>query len=64
MSEKLFGTDGVRGIPGEAPLRPLMVEAIAYHGARELMRLRGVTPNGVRPRIALGRDTRGLRGRP
>ena len=59
MSEKLFGTDGVRGIPGKHPLRPLMVEAIAYHGARELLRLRGLTPNGVRPRIALGRDTRG-----
>ena len=59
MSDKLFGTDGVRGIPGTPPLTPLMVEAIGYHGARELMRLRGVTPNGVRPRIALGRDTRG-----
>jgi phosphoglucosamine mutase len=59
MSEKLFGTDGVRGIPGRAPLTPRMVEAIAYHGARELMRLGGMTPNGVRPRIALGRDTRG-----
>ncbi|MDE2511064.1 MAG: phosphoglucosamine mutase [Elusimicrobia bacterium] len=59
MSEKLFGTDGVRGIPGRAPLTPPMVEAIAYHGARELMRLAGTTPNGTRPRIALGRDTRG-----
>jgi phosphoglucosamine mutase len=59
MSEKLFGTDGVRGIPGREPLTTRMVEAIAYHGARELMRLSGVTPNGVRPRIALGRDTRG-----
>ena len=59
MSAKLFGTDGVRGIPGEAPLTPLMIELIAYHGARELLRLRGLRPNGTRPRIALGRDTRG-----
>ena len=59
MSERLFGTDGVRGIPGREPLTPGMVEAIAYHGARELLRLAGTTPNGTRPRIALGRDTRG-----
>jgi len=56
---RLFGTDGVRGIPGKAPLLPETIELIAYHGARELMRLRGVAPNGTRPRIALGRDTRG-----
>jgi phosphoglucosamine mutase len=56
---RLFGTDGVRGIPGKAPLLPRTVELIAYHGARALMRRGGVTPNGSRPRIALGRDTRG-----
>src|SRR6185503_12109661 len=44
---------------GKAPLLPQTVELIAYHGALELMRLSGVTPNGKRPRIALGRDTRG-----
>jgi phosphoglucosamine mutase len=59
VSTKLFGTDGVRGIPGKPPLTPPMVEAIAYHGGRELMRLRGAVSNGTRPRIALGRDTRG-----
>ena len=56
---KLFGTDGVRGIPGKAPLTSSTIEMIAYHGARELMRLGGVRSNGIRPRIALGRDTRG-----
>jgi phosphoglucosamine mutase len=59
MSERLFGTDGVRGIPGRPPLTPDMVTAIAYHAARELMRRSGAKANGVRPRIALGRDTRG-----
>jgi phosphoglucosamine mutase len=59
MSERLFGTDGVRGIPGRAPLTTPMVEAIAFHGARELMRLGGAKANGVRPRLAIGRDTRG-----
>ncbi|HXT00954.1 MAG TPA: phosphoglucosamine mutase, partial [Elusimicrobiota bacterium] len=56
---RLFGTDGVRGIPGQAPLLPETVELIACHGALELMKLAGAAPNGARPRIALGRDTRG-----
>ncbi|MFI5346245.1 MAG: phosphoglucosamine mutase [Elusimicrobiota bacterium] len=59
MSERLFGTDGVRGIPGREPLTPSLVEAIAFHAARELLRLSGARPNGTRPRIALGLDTRG-----
>ncbi len=59
MSESLFGTDGVRGIPGQEPLSARTVTAIAFHAARALMRHAGVRSNGVRPRIALGRDTRG-----
>jgi phosphoglucosamine mutase len=59
MSGALFGTDGVRGVPGTEPLTRRTVERIAYHAAKELLRLSGVKVNGVRPRIALGRDTRG-----
>ncbi|MBI3566180.1 MAG: phosphoglucosamine mutase, partial [Elusimicrobia bacterium] len=59
MSERLFGTDGVRGIPGRGPLTPRAVEAIAFLAAKALLRRSGVRANGVRPRIALGRDTRG-----
>lgn len=59
MSEKLFGTDGVRGIPGKEPLTARTVEAIAYHAARALLERAGTRINGSRPRIALGRDTRG-----
>lgn len=57
----LFGTDGVRGIPGTEPLTPAKVTAIAYHAARALMRLSGALPgrNGHRPLVLLGRDTRG-----
>jgi phosphoglucosamine mutase len=55
----LFGTDGVRGLPGTEPLTTRTVPRIAYSAARELLRLSGVKVNGVRPRIALGRDTRG-----
>jgi phosphoglucosamine mutase len=59
MSERLFGTDGVRGIPGREPLTPGTISRIAYHAARALLKSGGVRVNGVRPRIALGRDTRG-----
>ncbi len=59
MSGRLFGTDGVRGIPGREPLSARTVEAIAYHGASELLRASGAPLDGARPRIALGRDTRG-----
>jgi phosphoglucosamine mutase len=59
MSERLFGTDGVRGIPGREPLTPGTIERIAYHAAVLLLRRAGVKANGVRPRVVLGRDTRG-----
>jgi phosphoglucosamine mutase len=59
MSEKLFGTDGVRGIPGQEALTPPMVELIAYHAARALLQSQRVHVNGVRPHVLLGRDTRG-----
>jgi phosphoglucosamine mutase len=57
--EKLFGTDGVRGIPGKAPLLPETIRDLAYITARLL--LRGTTPrgNGSAPIILMGRDTRG-----
>lgn len=51
---RLFGTDGVRGVPGREPLTPAMVTAIAYHAARALLARAGIT----RGTIALGRDTR------
>jgi phosphoglucosamine mutase len=57
--ERLFGTDGVRGIPGKAPLTTAGVTAIAYYAALALLKAAGVRVNGARPRIALGLDTRG-----
>ena len=59
MSERLFGTDGVRGIPGREPLTSGTISRIAYHAARAQLRRAGVKANGARPRLALGRDTRG-----
>lgn len=59
MSERLFGTDGVRGIPGEGPLKPEAVRGLAYHAAKVLLERQGVKINGVAPLVAIGRDTRG-----
>ncbi|MBI5247245.1 MAG: phosphoglucosamine mutase [Elusimicrobia bacterium] len=58
MSGKLFGTDGVRGIPGEGPLKPEAVRSLAYHAAKVLLERQGVKINGSAPLIAVGRDTR------
>lgn len=59
MSERLFGTDGVRGLPGREPLVPETVRALAYHAARVLLEKSGIRVNGSAPRVVLGRDTRG-----
>jgi len=59
MSGHLFGTDGVRGIPGEGALKLESVRALAFHGASVLLERQGVKINGHAPLIAVGRDTRG-----
>ncbi|MEK7388391.1 MAG: phosphoglucosamine mutase [Elusimicrobiota bacterium] len=58
MSEKIFGTDGVRGIPGEEPLTVEFVRALAYHSAQVLTEYQGIKSNGHAPLLAIGRDTR------
>ncbi len=59
MSERLFGTDGVRGIPGKAPLVPETVRGIGFLAARLMLRQPGLHLNGGGPSILLARDTRG-----
>lgn len=59
MSGTLFGTDGVRGIPGEGALAPEAVRSLAYHAAKVLLERQGVKIDGAAPMIAVGRDTRG-----
>ena len=51
----LFGTDGVRGIPGESPLTPAGVRRLARLAADAFAR-RGPKAD---PTVLLGRDTRG-----
>ncbi|MBI5623478.1 MAG: phosphoglucosamine mutase [Elusimicrobia bacterium] len=53
----LFGTDGVRGIPGKPPLLPETVRSIARAAASVLLRRRQ-GGNGGRPFVVMGRDTR------
>lgn len=58
----LFGTDGIRGIPGRSPLTPELVRRIAYAAGRLLLERRrseGWRLNGTPPLVLLGRDTRG-----
>ena len=49
MSSVLFGTDGVRGVPGTPPLDAVTIACLGAALAEEL---------GGAPRIACGRDTR------
>jgi phosphoglucosamine mutase len=56
-SQRLFGTDGIRGRFGEPPLDRETVTALAVHLAATL-RSRGLPGNGSAPRVVLGGDTR------
>ena len=53
MSRKYFGTDGVRGRVGEAPITPEFVMRLGYAAGRVLAQ-RG----GPRPTVLIGKDTR------
>ncbi len=59
MAKKLFGTDGIRGIPGEFPLDDRTLErtgvALGKHVFSECHPARSAS---VRPRVLIGRDTR------
>ncbi|OQX81088.1 MAG: phosphoglucosamine mutase [Candidatus Omnitrophica bacterium 4484_70.1] len=55
--EKLFGTDGIRGIPGEYPLTDGMIFKIGYSIAR-LLHYKWHNFNKKKFKIAIARDTR------
>ena len=54
MSRKYFGTDGVRGMVGEAPITPEFVLKLGHAAGRVLTR----TSDGSRPTVLIGKDTR------
>lgn len=55
MAKELFGTDGIRGIPGQAPLDDTTLERAGMALARYL---RESGSFGEHPRVLIGRDTR------
>jgi phosphoglucosamine mutase len=56
MAKQLFGTDGIRGIPGEYPLDDTTLDRTG-RALGEYLRSH-VGASGDRPRVLIGRDTR------
>lgn len=54
MAKELFGTDGIRGIPGEYPLDDATLDRVGL-ALGNYVRSRA---HGERPRVLIGRDTR------
>jgi phosphoglucosamine mutase len=57
MSRKYFGTDGVRGRVGQAPITPDFVMRLGYAAGRALLGQCHM-PTGERPQVLIGKDTR------
>ncbi len=58
MGRKYFGTDGVRGKVGEAPITPEFVMRLGYAAGQVLVADRGSLPAEQHPTILIGKDTR------
>jgi phosphoglucosamine mutase len=56
MARKYFGTDGVRGLVGEAPITPDFVMRLGYAAGKVLAK--GNTSSSGRPTVLIGKDTR------
>ena len=57
MSRKYFGTDGVRGCVGEAPITPDFCLRLGYAAGKTLFAREHLRP-GDRPAVIIGKDTR------
>lgn len=57
MSRKYFGTDGVRGRVGSAPITPDFVMKLGYAAGKVLV-AEDQMPPGERPAVLIGKDTR------
>ncbi|MBA5605120.1 phosphoglucosamine mutase [Duganella sp. FT3S] len=55
MARKYFGTDGVRGLVGEAPITPDFVMRLGYAAGKVLAKARS---GGSKPTVLIGKDTR------
>ena len=57
MAKQLFGTDGMRGVPGTYPLDDPTLERLGF-ALGEYLLARAVRAGGTKPRVLIGRDTR------
>ncbi len=57
MSNKYFGTDGVRGLVGRMPITPEFVMRLGFAAGTTLV-VRESLPVGERPAVLIGKDTR------
>ena len=60
MAKQLFGTDGIRGVPGEYPLDDATLDRVGL-ALGEYLNSNGTVAKasrGARPRVLIGRDTR------
>ena len=55
MTRKYFGTDGIRGLVGVAPITPDFVMRLGYAAGTVLAKSQG---SKVRPTVLIGKDTR------
>jgi phosphoglucosamine mutase len=58
MSRRYFGTDGVRGRVGEAPITPDFVMRLAHAAGRVLSKSETMPQHRDRPAVLIGKDTR------
>ncbi|MCX7627545.1 MAG: phosphoglucosamine mutase [Methylophilaceae bacterium] len=58
MSRRYFGTDGVRGRVGEAPITPDFVMRLGYAAGKVLCGLDLHLSEGTHPAVLIGKDTR------
>jgi phosphoglucosamine mutase len=58
MARKYFGTDGVRGRVGEAPIVPEFVMHLGYAAGKVLASENWHLKQGERPAVLIGKDTR------
>jgi phosphoglucosamine mutase len=57
MAKQLFGTDGIRGIPGQYPLDDATLDRVGLALGRHVGSANGAH-GSARPRVLIGRDTR------
>lgn len=58
MSRQYFGTDGIRGRVGEAPITPEFVMRLGYAAGKVLASDRSALAPGENPVVLIGKDTR------